>query len=305
MIVLADVPFFDAFTHAKSLSKNSNLSYWSPGEPMPIISSDIFSIEDQSDVCLVCNIKNLEDFENCVFLNKSYKFLFLWNSDFDKAKQYFTKNAVEFKSVSIPKYIDLKHSILESTDIEKEIASNLVKQIESTPLSERLSRDFVSNILHKINVVYCQNNNSCHAADLSLGVPASSLDMTNAFCKSESDFINFCYYYFSNSKQVNTQMSMWVHTVSKFLISNGDTSHLINKTNLGFSSKLTEMIYQKLKGFIKLEDCMFCSLCWSYIARMKTFENSLLSIVYVRAAITGKVNKKQSINLIRNLHEQE
>ena len=305
MIVLADVPFFDAFTHAKSLSKGGQLSYWSSGEKMPISNSDIFGSDDVCDVCFVCSIKNLDDVDSCILLNKSYKFLFLWNCEFEKVKQYLTKKNVEFKNVSIHKYIYLNSSISQSAEVDKNIMADLIKDIELTPLSERLQRDSVSSILHKINVTYAHKQSNCSVADLTLGVSASSLDMTNAFCKSENDFINFCYYYFGNRKDLHPQMSLWIYTVSKFLMSNGDTDHAINKSNLNFSSKLTEMVYQKLKGTIKQEDHMFCSLCWLYISRIKTLESCILAIVYMRSAIAGKVNKKHSINLIRNLNEQK
>jgi len=303
MIVLADVPFFDAFTHAKSLSKLGGISHWSPGEKVPIINSDIFSTEEKNEVCFVCNIKTIEDIDVCMNLNKFYDFLFFWNCEFENIKKYLTKNNIEFKSFSIPKYIDFKNSISQSADIDKSILAEVVKDIELTPLSERLLRDSVSSILHKINVAYANKQYSCSVADLTMGVPASSLDMTNAFCKSESDFVNFFYYYFGNRKDLHPQMSMWIYTVSKFLISNGDTNHSINKSNLNFSSKLTEMVYQKLRTVIKQEDYMFCSLCWSYISKLKNIEETLLGIVYMRAAISGKVNKKHSINLIRNLNE--
>lgn len=303
MIVLADVPFFDAFTHAKSLSKGGGISHWSPGEKLPVTNSDIFSMEERREVCFVCNIKTNEDINVCINLNRLYSFLFLWNCEFENVKQYLTKNNIEFKSFSIPKYIDLKNSISQSAEIDNSIVAEVIKDIELTPLSERLLRDSVSNILHKINVAYANKQYGCSVADLTMGVPASSLDMTNAFCKSESDFVNFCYYYFGNRKDLHPQMSMWIYTVSKFFISNGDTGHAINKSNLNFSSKLTEMVYQKLRGTIKHDDYMFCSLCWSYISRLKNIEEVLLGIVYMRAAIAGKVNKKHSINLIRNLNE--
>lgn len=303
MIVLADVPFFDAFTHAKSLSKGVGISYWSPEEKLPVTSSDIFSMEEKQEVCFACSIKTAAHIDTCISLNKAYNFLFLWNCEFENIKQYLSKNNIEFKSFSIPKYIDLKNSISQSADIDSGIIAEVLKEIESTPLSERLLRDSVSNIIHKINVVYANKQYSCSVADLTMGVSASSLDMTNAFCKSESDFVNFCYYYFNNRKDLHPQMSMWIYTVSKFLISNGDTNHVINKSNLNFSSKLTEMVYQKLHGIIKQDDYMFCSLCWSYISRLKRIEEAVLGIVYMRAAIAGKVNKKHSINLIRNLNE--
>ena len=54
---------------------------------------------------------------------------------------------------------------------------------------------------------------------------------------------------------------------------------------------------------IKQESMMFCSLCWTHVIHLDGFEESVLAMTSMRAAISGKLNKKDSINIIRNLDE--
>ena len=35
MIILADIPFFDAFTYAKKMTSDGVIDFWSSGEPLP------------------------------------------------------------------------------------------------------------------------------------------------------------------------------------------------------------------------------------------------------------------------------
>ena len=302
MIIISDVPFFDAFSYAKSLS-NDNISYWSPGEPLPAIHHDIFSEDVQSDVCFASNINTQTDFENVDNISKIFKAVIVWNSNYESFKKYCTLNSLEHKLVQVPKYIDLKNSITQSSALGKNMLKKVLEEIDQTPIASRLNRDTVSNIVHKISVIYSGDNVSCSIGDVAMGSPVSLLDITNAFCKGEDDFYNFCYYHFGQHKLIEPSMKSWIFMVNKFLISHGNVMHDIYKLGGSNSPKLSEMINSKLSGLIKQEDILFVSLCWSYIMRVEEFEQAVVFINAVRSAVSGKLNKKHSINMIRNFNE--
>ena len=304
MIILADVPFFDAFMYAKKMTVDTHMAYWSPGEPMPVSKDDIFAEHASSSVCFATELKDQSDFNHILHLNNNFKVIVIWNSNFESLKKFIVLNSLEYKYVQIPKYIDLKNSILQSANLHKDVLKRVVDEVSVLPVSEKLNRDNVSSIVHKISTSYGSNQYPCQVGDIMLGLPASLLDLTSAFCKSEQDFAYFCYYHFYNKDNiVSQQLRNWINFMSRFLISGGDNSHVIYKTGFSMSGKLSEMINQKLNGLIKQESTMFCSLCWTHVMHLDGFEESVLAMTSMRAAISGKLNKKDSINIIRNLDE--
>lgn len=303
MIILADVPFFDAFSYAGSLSKNKDLKYWSPGEEVPSCENDIFSESEQSDVCLVSKAGSQKDFEIIGKLLKSFKAIVVWDSDFESAKKHFSLSKLEYKFVEIPKYISLRESILKCDSIKKEVAKEISLELDGIPISTKLSRDCVSSIMHKISVIYTDGEAKCPLADIAFGSPVSMLDITAAFCNGEDSFFNFCHYYFGKSKEIDPSLKSWTLLFNKFLVSGGDSSHEIYRHGGTFSPKIIEAINGKLSICIKSGDILYCLMCWSIIMNLNVLDDFLLSTSLMRSSISGKLNKKQSINIIRNLNE--
>lgn len=303
MIIIADVPFFDAFNYASSLSESSDLSYWSPDEYVPSVKKDIFSESEQSNVCLISKLSSKKDIETACSLTKTFKAIVIWDSDFDSVRNFCSVNKLEHKFVQIPKYISLRESISKCNSISKEAATLLASEIDQVPLSSRLHRDFVSSIIHKISVIYSDKDAKCNVADLTLGSPVSMLDITSAFCMGEEHFFSFCYYYFSKNEELDSSLKSWISLVNKFLISNGDAYHEIYRSSGIMSVKLNEAINNKLLSCIKGKDFLYCLMCVSYILKSNSFHDFVFSVSLMRSSISEKLSKKQSINIIRNLNE--
>ena len=303
MIILADVRFFDAFSYAKiSAGGIDHITYCRNISEISCPIGDIFSEKQRDEVCFISGIDTHKCIDIISKLEKSFKTIIIWNSNFESLEKSLTLYGSKFKYISLPKYIDIKSNILQSSGLSSTLSKKIIEDLSLLPISERMLRDNVSSIVHKIGVVYGGSPVSCNVADLILGVPASTLDMTNAFCKSDCDFIDFCYYHFNNNKDcVNSQITIWIGFINRFLMSGGDISHSLHSNNMHMSTKLSEMINQKLIGIIKDKDILFCSLCWTHIMSMSSFGDIVLSIASVRSCLSGKLSKKNSINIIKNL----
>ena len=302
MIILADIPFFDAFTYAKKMTSDGVIDFWSSGEPLPMPTTDIFAEEPSSSVCFVSGIENASSTEGLLHINSVFKVVVIWNSNFDMLRKFVTINSIEHKFVSIPKYIDLKSSVSQSSGLNKDVMKSVIEDLSTLPLSDRLTRESVSSIVHKISVVY-SDSGTCHVGDIVLGVSPSVLDLTSAFCRGENEFVQFCYFYFSNKKNtIHPQLYHWIYFMNRFLISSGDSTHSIHKAHFNMSGKLSDMINQKLSGLINQDNIMFCSLCWTHVMIIDNFEESILAIASMRSAVSGRITKKDSMNIIRNIY---
>lgn len=303
MIILADVPFIDALSYAQSLSKGKNIYFWSSGDSPLICKKDIFSDGNEDEICFINKIDNQEDFDYIKNLNSYFKVIIIFSINTESFKKYCSLNNIEYKLIQIPKYVNLRQAISNTKSIKEDVIKLIINDLNNSPLSQNVNRDFASSVIHKVSVIFSEINSSHLIHDIVLNSPKSIIDLNNSFCRGEHEFLNFCYYYFKNNKNDISIISLWISLCNKFLISNNDLNHKIYSDNLFVSKKVVEVVNNGLSSCIKKDDFLFYSCFTSLLFAIKSFDDLVFSINIMRSTISGKLNKKQSIYIVRNLYE--
>ncbi len=305
MIIIADVPYVDAFNYAMQSAKDrNNLCFF--GEELSSHSSyDIFSASIPNKVGFACNIATDSDISSLLGWIKSLKLCICWNCKSDKLKKIFSINNISYKEVAIPGYVNLNMNIEKiKKEIDVQFYQSIIKESSMLPLPERVSRDIASGILHKIAVIKGGSNCECYYSDIVGKINFSFIDMTDVFCRNADDFLKFCTYYYdkNESKEISSYCA-WLHIIYCLSLSDFQIDHEKIKEIKYLSPKIIQVINEKISNLINEGNRAYFNYALSIIHSINNIENSIIATTFLRKSISMEMNKKITINMIRSFHE--
>jgi len=305
MIIIADVPYIDAFNYAiQSAQDRSNLCFFEE-EIEEGKSYDIFSSISTTKVGFACNISTDAEVSRLIDWLKNIKICICWNCKTEKLKKIFSLKNLAYKEVSIPNYVNLNMNIEKiKKDIDANFYNSIIKESSILPLPEKVSRDIASNILHKIAIIKGGNNYACYYSDIVGKINFSFIDMTDVFCKSADDFLKFCNYYFDKkeAKEMSSYYA-WVHIIYCLSLSDFQVNHEKIKEIKYLSPKIIQVISEKVSNLVNENSRAYFNYALSIIHNIENIENSIIATTFLRKSISVELSKKITINMIRSFNE--
>ena len=306
MIILADVPYLDAFQYAKNASTKKKCPTFYDDENLKNSSGfDLFQSNSSDDVGFISNLTSDSDIYKAIEWSSNFHICVLWNCKFDKIKKILSQKNEKFKEVSIPQYVSITASI---DKIKKEIDSSfynsIVNESKVLPLPDRVSRDFASSLLHKVAIINGDKLYNYYYSDILGKVNFSFIDITDTFCRNAEEFFKFCNYYFDKQEEEESGLlKAWINIIYVLSISNFNTSHDKVKDIKYLSPKVIEIINDKVSSLIKPNGIMFFNYALSSIVTLKDVESISVSMTMLRKSIGFELDKKITINIIRSFNE--
>lgn len=306
MIILADVPYLDAFEYAKNASQNKKCPvFYNDEDLIDNKGFDIFDNASADEVAFVSNLSSDSDMLKVLDWSDGFKVCVFWNCKFEKLKKILSQKNVKFKEVSIPQYVSISSSI---EKIKKDINSNfyqsIVNESRILPLPEKISRDIASSLLHKIAIINGERFYNYYYSDIVGKVNFSFIDITDVFCKNAEDFFKFCNYYFDRYQEEDCGLfKAWLNVIYCLSISNFDLENEKVKDIKYLSPRVIQVINDKISNIVKPKNAMFFNYAFSNIIIINELENLIVSMTLLRKSIESELDKKITINIIRSFNE--
>lgn len=304
MIIIADTPYIDAFSHAKKMAGNDcKLSFYDDEFSVKNNGFDIFSASNSGTVGFVSSLEKESDIEKAIIWSKDFKTTIFWNCNQQKVKTMVDKHGIKNATVSTPSYVNIFNSI---SCIKKEISekcyNHLCNDLSLIPIPDRVRRDLASSFLHKVVVLGDSLNSNIYGYDLIGKLNISFLDLTIFFCKGHIDLYKFCSYFFdkNNSEHVSI-LKLWSSIMFSLTACDFDINNKKIKDIKYVSPKIIEAMSSRLSGILKEKDKNYFCYCLLYIQKLENLEDILFVIVVIRSVIENHLTKKDSIRIIRSM----
>lgn len=306
MIILADVPYLDAFEYAKNISNNKKFPVFYNDEDLKSNNSfDIFDNTLTEEVAFVSNLSSDSEIIKVLEWSDGFKFCVFWNCKFEKLKKILSQRNINFKEVSIPQYVSISSSIEKiKKDIDVNFYQSIINESKILPLPERISRDIASGLLHKIAIINGERLCNYYYSDIVGKVNFSFIDITDVFCKNAEDFFKFCNYYFDRYQEDDCVLfKAWLNVIYCLSISDFHLENDRVKDIKYLSPKIIQIINDKIRNVIKPKNIMFFNYAFSNIIIMSELEHLVVSMTLLRKSIESELDKKITINIIRSFNE--